>query len=897
MSSFTFAPPQAFQPQQKNYVFVDEHNRHKRLKVMRACEGCRRRKIKCDAATSAQFPCSACRRLKLHCVRPNGFDGTSADGQSCETMAGDYEDSPPQQPRNVQQDIQHILTTPGALKPPPATSYVPQTAYSDASPGSIYNPSRYPDSQSPHGALSYSTLNTPITAMESAFGSHDMFPNPPAHRPSIPHSPPESYSSGDHGSDLADLLGPLKLNEFGTAPYLNNKMRPKQAEEEPVVGEEDDYKSSLPPLPSGPGLKIRIPPELMPDDDTALHYFDLYFTQVHPYVPVLDKAMFLDQWHNNRESLSPLILEAVFTVAGRLADEPGEGQQWLALATRHLDSFMDVPRLSTLQALLIVIKAREASPKRGYYFRSWMSIVQCVQMGKDLSLDDHYQDHLAGKSCGSGPAECLMKTRIWQTIFIMELMIGSPQGRYDLAVQEDTVDLRIPRPTPGVDDSEYHVSRNITYMSRIVCNVARANRSYGRVRRKINRDWALEPEVVQLTSLSHAWLNELPSDLAVNFPPDGSPPWLTSAFIGNMHSYYYLSIIMLHRPQLQLLDPNGADGQWKHHMVVCYSSAKLLCRLEEAIIRSYGIAGLQSMQRGINYTIYCVLTCIILHLVAITSPDPDLNTDAREYFTRHMRILERCMAAWPMPEMQKQIDAVREAFSADMRKPFVLKPSFPYASPAITHSTPPRSAASRVGPMDQLSQQSLRLPGQSSQVSYASLPISPPTSAGPGDGTGNSSPTAQALSYMSGTPGSQATSAALQQQQTMSMADPSVTAWNPTRLFDQWNSTFGTPQPQPISTSMSARTPSLNNALVSPVSTGASEVPTLQDIQAAQSTMTAANMHQHAAAAQSYAAQAPVPNFVTPAMWQESVASVYEGGIKRGWDYEATGMDIKPHRT
>lgn len=61
--------------------------------------------------------------------------------------------------------------------------------------------------------------------------------------------------------------------------------------------------------------------------------------------------------------------------------------------------------------------------------------------------------------------------------------------------------------------------------------------------------------------------------------------------------------------------------------------------------------------------------------------------------------------------------------------------------------------------------------------------------------------------------------------------------------------------------------------------------------------MTAANLHQHAAAAQTYAAQAPVPNFVTPAMWQESVASVYEGGIKRGWDYEATGMDIKPHRT
>ncbi len=37
---------------------------------------------------------------------------------------------------------------------------------------------------------------------------------------------------------------------------------------------------------------------------------------------------------------------------------------------------------------------------------------------------------------------------------------------------------------------------------------------------------------------------------------------------------------------------------------------------------------------------------------------------------------------------------------------------------------------------------------------------------------------------------------------------------------------------------------------------------------------------------------APVQTFVTPAMWQHSVASVYEGGLKRSWDYEST-MDVK----
>jgi hypothetical protein len=38
---------------------------------MRACEGCRRRKIKCDSATTNTWPCAACVRLRLHCVPPS----------------------------------------------------------------------------------------------------------------------------------------------------------------------------------------------------------------------------------------------------------------------------------------------------------------------------------------------------------------------------------------------------------------------------------------------------------------------------------------------------------------------------------------------------------------------------------------------------------------------------------------------------------------------------------------------------------------------------------------------------------------------------------------------------------------------------------------------------------
>lgn len=89
---------------------------------------------------------------------------------------------------------------------------------------------------------------------------------------------------------------------------------------------------------------------------------------------------------------------------------------------------MDVPRLSTVQALLMILKAREAAPKRGYYYRSWMTVVACVQMGKDLGLHEHLEDHEAGQSCEFTPTECRLRTRIWQTIFVCEVMVGTPQG-------------------------------------------------------------------------------------------------------------------------------------------------------------------------------------------------------------------------------------------------------------------------------------------------------------------------------------------------------------------------------------------------------------------------------------------------------------------------------------
>lgn len=140
--------------------------------------------------------------------------------------------------------------------------------------------------------------------------------------------------------------------------------------------------------------------------------------------------------------------------------------------------------------------------------------------------------------------------------------------------------------------------------------------------------------------------------------------------------------------------------------------------------------------------------------------------------------MEKVMDVWPMPEVRAQVEAVREAFSADTKRSFVLKPSFPYGSPHPSDASSPASrprgyrpaALDRAGSMDQ------HLDTQNAQtVSYLGLPISPPISTGTTDSNGDSP--GQPLIMMP--QGGQAPGL----QQGMPLADQPP-SWNPARIFE-----------------------------------------------------------------------------------------------------------------
>ena len=188
---------------------------------MRACEGCRRRKIKCDAATTNTWPCSACIRLKLQCVPPTinyDRDYTSA-GQFLDAEQDTHYDVPPGNPNDgfhqhtMSQPDLSIITTQEHIHPP-------QLPYSDG--GGAYHTTSYSGRSTSHPELQYVPMTSAhINVPDPASQSLPVFPTPPGHAISSS-EPGDSWSQDQFSAaTLSDALGELKIDETGVGMEID----------------------------------------------------------------------------------------------------------------------------------------------------------------------------------------------------------------------------------------------------------------------------------------------------------------------------------------------------------------------------------------------------------------------------------------------------------------------------------------------------------------------------------------------------------------------------------------------------------------------------------------------------------------------------------------------------
>lgn len=129
-------------------------------------------------------------------------------------------------------------------------------------------------------------------------------------------------------TEIPEFVIEMIGTDRNVAPYISQQK--KSLAETPAY---EEFEVKLPTTSTSSGATVRIPPDLMPSEEQCMEWFEIFFTHIHPYVPVISKPYFYQQWRSSRRSISPLILEAIFACAARMSNDPAQGAQWLALAS------------------------------------------------------------------------------------------------------------------------------------------------------------------------------------------------------------------------------------------------------------------------------------------------------------------------------------------------------------------------------------------------------------------------------------------------------------------------------------------------------------------------------------------------------------------------------------
>ena len=175
---------------------------------MRACNGCRKRKIKCDAATTNTWPCSACTRLKLVCVPPTiGQDGEFINEGIDSTQEANVSSA-------ASETSQHSFPVPPSYNHHTSQpSLGSMTSYDGMNMYSSYVPP--PSSHS--GGLYNEMRQSPMVMPHQSYSQQPQVYSAPPPQTHVTTPERAVYSDNDQSTadNLSEVLGELKIDETG----------------------------------------------------------------------------------------------------------------------------------------------------------------------------------------------------------------------------------------------------------------------------------------------------------------------------------------------------------------------------------------------------------------------------------------------------------------------------------------------------------------------------------------------------------------------------------------------------------------------------------------------------------------------------------------------------------
>ena len=312
---------------------------------------------------------------------------------------------------------------------------------------------------------------------------------------------------------------------------------------------------------------------------------DIYFRNVHPSYPVIQKQAFLDRHSHGDRQFNPPLLAAMYLLAlqwwshdANLSQHPMPDMARLEyIAITSLTVAMQRPKISAVQAGLLLLQRAKSS--------TWTLTVQLVALGQDIGL------HLDCSDWSIPLWERRLRKRLAWALYMQDkwsaLLHGRPShiNSADWAVLPPTAsDFDESMPTTTSTSSSSSSATETTkgsgsgptlFMQMIaltsimaeVCSTfysQTAKAEYARAGRYATQLVLNRAKPVQIKLKD--WFAKLPPECKMDAY---TPSQLSST--GYLHLGYFATEISIHRRIVQSLDPATADP---YMLYICRSAAK-----------------------------------------------------------------------------------------------------------------------------------------------------------------------------------------------------------------------------------------------------------------------------------------------------------------------------------
>ncbi|KAF8952408.1 hypothetical protein BGZ46_003483, partial [Entomortierella lignicola] len=699
----------------------------KRIRISTACVNCRQKKIKCDG----NVPCAHCEKFRTECAYPTATK--PANQEYVETLENRL--------KSVESHLQGLISRGWGKGAPGAPLNLDSNDHGDMIPdegeiNSPYTPSSVP--ATPPSRPSHITNDVHSNSQKQSFGLSRQFSGATISSPTMgPEPESEDTLNPDNSIQVLSLLmGNLKVDRDGTAQYIPKVLDQKERSYNDSRAYGSSPSNNTSELSPDWDLSDSPPPYTLPSTlltPMAINaLLEIYFNSVHTFLPVIHKTSFLTLCRDSKFRVPPFLLMAICAVAARHATEfeLQEIPELSNLKTHHalydharalLDTYVDIPRLSTIQGLLLLAYYQTKEKRTGHFFRVRMYISLATRMAMDIGLQnaihknlsefespdsgdglpnlnspysralstpmhtvsqysstfnlrqngtqrDQQVRHLQDKLSVSHQESCLA----WLGCFFLDGLTSSLMGQ-EYCVVNATLDIpkliheasQMADTVQGATLIFWFHHLELVQIYRRICIFYRAI-SNERVLARATKG----ADMHAIESSLNGWLSKLPAHL-VYVSHQSADTALPSYYTLYLHRFFYSHKLLLYRPLISNKAHRGELRDTNSPIAKCSHAATMLTQIGEIIFQNYSWPW-----PGCGLFAYHMLQAAEIHVFQMVTQS---TVDSQSLYYRTMDLIKGYVNLAKLPDLEKDVAAMEE-----MVNNFLLAPHEPMAQ-ATSH--------------------------------------------------------------------------------------------------------------------------------------------------------------------------------------------------------------------